>query len=160
MNLPALRLPSGPASVADLFRLEDAIARELPPVECPVRDFFLDGMYVREMRIPANTVATGAVHKKPHFVVLWKGVVTLITQSGRRTLFAPCSFFVADGGKKAVFAHSDAMICTYHTVESRDRDAVVRELTDLTADQLLGGPNDKRSQFQLSKEQPSCLLQT
>ncbi len=58
---------------------------------------FLPGIYERSITIPPWTVLTGAEHKTPYRVRLEKGVIAVNTDTGIKTLIAPCEFD-ADAG--------------------------------------------------------------
>lgn len=124
-------------------RIEDALA-ELPQVHCPVRHMFARGMYIREMTIPAGTLATGAVHKTDHLTMIVKGRVTIISENGEREYTAPATLMSRAGSKKAALAHEDTVLITMHKTFETDVNKLVTELTDATADELLGGPNNKQ----------------
>src|ERR1035437_7035163 len=59
---------------------------------CPLKHTFSDGIYVREIFIPAGTYIVGKLHKHSHPNFLLSGVVDVITEgAGRESLIAPMS---------------------------------------------------------------------
>lgn len=129
-----------------IFKLEDEICK-LPQSEVPVKHYFTDGMYAREMFIPANTVLTGAVHKTQHLCVISQGTISVLTNDGVKTLSAPCTFVSEPGIKRVGFAHTDVVWTTFHATRETDLDKLVEELTYSKADELVGGANNKQAQM-------------
>ena len=52
------------------------------PVVLPLKHHFADGIYAREMFMPAGAVLTGAVHKTTHMCRLSQGRVRVATADG------------------------------------------------------------------------------
>ena len=50
--------------------------------EVPIRNFFMDGVYVREMTMYKDTVVSGAIHKHLHMSFLLKGRVSVVGEDG------------------------------------------------------------------------------
>ena len=108
---------------------------------CPVRNLFAPGVWLREMCIPAGVVVTGAVHKHEHFAILSKGTVRLSTESGIQEFVAPATIHSYPGIKRICFAVSDACITTIHHNPSNttDLDELVPMAVEATAAELMGG---------------------
>lgn len=123
--------------------IEDELAR-LPQVECLVRHLFARGMYIREMTIPAGTLATGAVHKTEHLTMIVKGRVTIFSESGEREYTAPATLVSRAGSKKAALAHEDTVLITMHNTFETDVNKLVTELTESRPEDLLGGCENKQ----------------
>lgn len=129
------------AQQASSQRLQDAMA-ELPQVECPVRNHFAPGIYMREMTIPAGTCVVGAVHKTEHLSILSKGILHITTEEGVIEMVAPYTLHSYPGIKRAVYAVTDCVFTTIHPTTETDLDKLCELLTDTTSDQLLGGKNN------------------
>ena len=71
-----------------VFYLEAAI-EQMPQTDCHIRHHFADGVYAREMTIPAGVVLTGAVHKTCHLSILSKGKIQLVSDEEVIELTAP-----------------------------------------------------------------------
>ena len=123
--------------------LERAL-QHLPQVDCPVRHFFVPGMYAREMTIPAGTVLTGAVHKTEHLSTISAGRILVQTDDGVKDIRAPFTFVSKPGAKRAGVAMETTVWTTYHATSTTDLDALVEELTESRADELLGGPDNRQ----------------
>lgn len=82
---------------------------------CPLKHSFSDGIYVREIFIPAGTILTGKIHKHAHPNFLMSGTVDVVTEGGgRETLKGPVSMISAAGTKRVVHALSDCVWITVH----------------------------------------------
>lgn len=126
-----------------VLRAEELL-NELPQTDCPVTHHFAPDVYVREMFIPANVLLTGAVHKTCHLSMLLKGKVRVITDTGMVELTAPATVLSQPGAKRAIYAIEDAVWSTIHATNETDVDKLVEELTESTADELLGGNANKQ----------------
>ena len=119
-----------------IYRLEGEIAKQ-KQVPCPIRNIFADGIYAREMTIPAGTVLTGAVHKTEHLNVLVKGRITVWTEQGMRELTGPYTFLSKPGTKRVGYAHEESVWMTIHRTRTTSVPALVEELTESKYDDLL-----------------------
>lgn len=134
--------------------LEDEIAK-LPQVDCPVRHYFVPGMYAREMTIPAGVTLTGAVHKTEHLSTISAGRILVESGEGVVEICAPYTFVSSPGAKRAGLALETTVWTTFHATDTTDLDELAEELTESTTAELLGGPRNK--QVLLNKEASKCL---
>jgi hypothetical protein len=120
----------------------EALEREiqkLPQVDCPVWHFFAPGLYARKMLIRKGTVLTGAVHKTEHLAIV-SGDIEVTTDDGvRRITDAHFIFTSKPGAKRAGFAHADTFFTTVHATTETDLDRLLEELSESSAEDLLGG---------------------
>lgn len=84
-------------------RLEAACLKE-PQLDCPVTNIFLDGIYWRELSMPADCFAIGHRHKTEHLNVMLSGRVRVIVDGQVKELVAPQVFKSEPGVKKIVYA--------------------------------------------------------
>lgn len=90
---------------------------------CPLVHSFADGIYVREIFIPAGTVLTGKIHKHSHPNFLMKGEVDVVTEfGGTERLKAPLYMISKAGTKRIVRAHTDTVWVTVHSNVSNTGD--------------------------------------
>ena len=90
---------------------------------CPLIHKFAEGMYIREIFIPAGTVIVGKIHRHEHPNFLLQGEVTVFTeQEGREHLVAPCSMISPAGVQRVVLAHTDVIWTTVHLNPTNTRD--------------------------------------
>ena len=82
---------------------------------CPLKHSFSDGIYVREITIPAGMLIIGKIHKHDHPNFLLKGEVVVITEGGGvEELKAPCSMISKPGTKRALYAKTELVWTTVH----------------------------------------------
>jgi hypothetical protein len=140
-----------------VLRLERAL-ESAPQVDCPVRHYFVPGMYAREMTIPAGVVLTGAVHKTEHLSTISAGRIIVQTDDGVIEIAAPYTFVSKPGAKRAGYALETTVWTTYHATETTDLDALVEELTESKACDLLGGAQNRQLQIAGKHKEQPCLL--
>lgn len=110
-----------------IFELEDAL-KSVPGAVfgdsqlCPLKHSFANGIYMREIFIPAGTVLTGKIHRHSHPNVLLEGEVVVVTESGgKEHLKAPMAMISLAKTKRAVATITDTRWITFHNVgEERD----------------------------------------
>lgn len=124
-------------------QLEGAML-SVPQTECPVRHYFAPGVYAREISIPKGTVLVGVVHKRDNLVVLSAGRLRLVTDDGTVEIAAPNTLLCKAGAKNAAVALEDSVWTNFFATDETDTDKLVELLTESTADQLLGGANNKQ----------------
>ena len=95
---------------------------------CPLKHSFCDGIYVREIFMPAGTVCVGKIHKHEHPNFLMKGRVTVVTEEGgMEELVAPLAMISPAGTQRAVYVHEDTVWITVHHNPDNDTDLEVIE---------------------------------
>lgn len=112
-------IPAIHPTYAQLKQAEQAIA-QLPPVDCPVTHHFAEGVYGREMFIPAGTVISGKIHRFSTLNILAQGEIEVTTPEGVRRLCAPSVFVSPAGGKKIGFAVTDVVWINVHASRITD----------------------------------------
>ena len=82
---------------------------------------FADGVYCREMHIPAGHVVVGKIHKHEHINFISKGRVTVITElGGIEEHTAPCTLVSPAGVKRLLITHEDTIWSVVHVTQERD----------------------------------------
>lgn len=82
---------------------------------CPLKHSFTDGIYVREIFIPAGTVLTGKIHLHAHPNFLMSGEVEVVTEyEGLQHLKGPLAMISKPGTKRALKAITDVVWITIH----------------------------------------------
>ena len=98
---------------------------------CPLKHSFSDGIYVREITIPAGMVIVGKIHKHDHPNFLLKGEVIVITEDGgKEEIIAPCSMISKPGTKRALYAKTELVWTTVHLnpTNTQDLDELEKEI--------------------------------
>lgn len=113
----------------DIVLFEQAM-NTMPGVEfgdnekCPLKHSFADGVYMREIFIPKDTLIVGKIHKHAHPNFLMKGDVSVVTEAGIERLKAPLSMISPAGTKRIVYAHEDTIWVTIHVTDERDLEKI------------------------------------
>jgi hypothetical protein len=112
---------------ADIFKLENTLL-SMPQVDLPLTHHFSDGVYGREMFVPAGGAFTGKVHKTDHLCVLAHGELLLIASNGaKEQLIAPRIFVTPKNTKKAGYALTDCIFMTVHGTHETNLDKIQSE---------------------------------
>lgn len=107
-----------------IVQLEDA------PGGCPLTHTFSDGVYVREIFMPAGDIVVGHVHKTRHLNIITKGVA-LVWMNGEVTrITAPYTFESDAGVQKVLYIEEDMLWSTIHVTEETDMDKLEELLID------------------------------
>lgn len=102
----------------------ESLIKELPPVECPVKHYFSQGLYARELFIPKGTVLTGKTHKYTNLNIMSKGKLSIRTDEGVLTVEAPFTVVSPPGTKRIAYAHEDTIWTTIHATDETDVDEI------------------------------------
>lgn len=102
--------------------LEDEAGIDIPPVE-----YHCEGVYAREINIPAGTALVGEIHLKPQINVVSKGTIRVFTEEGVKLIQAPCTFISPAGTKRAGYAVTDTVWTVFHATESIDEETIRKE---------------------------------
>lgn len=140
-SIVTFKLPvTTPATCLDhsrVYALEDAIRRDLPPVEMPVSHHFSHGVYGRELRIPAGTVLTGKIHKFENLNVLLEGEMLVLTDQGPKRVSAGHVEVSPAGTKRAALALTDCRWLTAHGTDETDVDVIEAKFVAQTEQEYL-----------------------
>lgn len=117
-------------SYAQIRRLEEAMLECLEPAEAPVTHHFADGIYGREMFIPAGTMLTGKIHRFSTLNILLQGDITVTTPEGVRRIQAPAVFVSQPGCKKVGYAHTDTIWINVHPTKLQDVAAIEQKFIE------------------------------
>lgn len=92
--------------------------------ETPVKHYFTEGAYAREMLIPAGTLIIGKIHKHAHLNFITKGKVAVVTEFGREVITAPTTMISQPGTKRVVYALEDTLWTTVHVTDETDLEKI------------------------------------
>lgn len=88
------------------------------PEAFQVEHTFRDGVYKREIFLPAGMIIVGGLHRYSHSNWITEGGVTMITeQGGVEHLWAPCKMISPAATKRALIVHEDTRWITFHPIE-------------------------------------------
>lgn len=104
-----------------IFAFEEQVA-QLPQIELDTRHMFSEGLYIREIRIPAGVVMTGAIHKHQCAGVVSQGEMLVATEDGTMHVKAPWTYIARPGIKRAGICLVDCVWTTFHPNPSNETD--------------------------------------
>ena len=111
----------------------------------PIRHFFMDGVYVREMKMFKDTAIIGAIHKHLHMCFLLEGHLTVANEGGVIEYKAPCYIESSPGVKRILYAHEDSLWYNTHKNPSNTEnvDQLEKEIVALSYDEYEEYINNK-----------------
>ena len=80
----------------------------------PIKHFFMDGVYIREMKMYKDMIIIGAIHKHLHMCFLLEGHITVANEDGVIEYKAPCFIESTPGIKRVLYAHEDSLWYNTH----------------------------------------------
>ena len=110
--------------------MDVCISTELSPIDLPLQHFFTNGMYARQMFLPAGAVLTGKLHLHDHFFMVNQGDISIFSSdTGMATRVQAPFFCVSKAGvRRAGFAHEDTIVTTIHICPTEDLEEAERLL--------------------------------
>jgi len=111
-----------PVSREQMMQLEQAV-REMPgqvDIDELTSHHFADGIYLRQLFIPAGVVVVGKIHRTNHLTIICSGTVRVTTDNGVEEITGPAVFRTDVGAKKAAFAITDCVIMNPHPTKETD----------------------------------------
>lgn len=88
----------------------------------PIKHYFMDGVYIREMTMRKGIAVVGAIHKHLHMCFLLTGRVTVINEEETVDHIAPCFIVSTPGIKRVLYAHEDSIWFNTHKNPSNTED--------------------------------------
>lgn len=118
--------------------------RNMAQVETPIKNYFSNGVYAREMTIPKDTLLVGKIHKTRHLNILSKGSCTVATAARTFYIESPHTFESIEGEQKVIYAHEDLVWTTIHVTDKTNLSDIEKECIADDYDQelinnLIGG---------------------
>ena len=103
----------------ELCVLEERMLKE-PQVDCPVIHRFGPGIYIREVNIPADTIAIGHRQREKHLNVFLKGKITMLLEDGTTKILTAPMIFVGQPGRKCGYIHEEVIWLNVYSTEERN----------------------------------------
>jgi len=116
------------------------------PLELPLKHYFTDGMYVREIFIPKGVCLTSRVHKTCHPFVLSMGTIDILTETEIMRYVAPFTGINQIGTRRMGWALEDCIFSTFHSNpdDCRDLDVIEQRLFEYYPNPLLTNGKKKK----------------
>jgi hypothetical protein len=89
----------------------------LPMVVMPTRHFLLEGMYARQILIPAGTAFVGRLHKKFHYFLCLAGGAWVQGDERQINIKAGMLLLCAPGSQRIGVTYADTIFVTIHRTE-------------------------------------------
>ena len=93
----------------------------------PLKHYFVEGLYIREMFIKKNSFIIGKIHKQDHAWFLLKGKLLIITENEEKEIKAPFFSTSLAGTKKVGHALEDSIFINIHPNASNEKDINIIE---------------------------------
>ena len=124
-------------SKMDIFEAELA---QLPQLQVPVIHRFTEGLYIREVHVPAGTVFTSRTHKTQHPFVISKGICDIVDEKGGITRVSAPHTGITEIVTRRVFAvYEDLVLTCFHPTTLTDPDEFVELNTEMENELLPEG---------------------
>jgi len=88
----------------------------------PVKHYFSNGVYCRELFIPAGMMLTGKIHKTEHISIMLKGRMMVLKDGEPVEVVGPMTEVVKPGIKRVGVAIEDTTWITVHQTDETDVD--------------------------------------
>jgi len=95
--------------------LEAAMLNNFSMINCPLVHRFTEGLYVREILMPAGSLITSKIHKTQHQFFILKGAVSVWNNDGEEVyLEAPYIGTTEPGTRRVLYIWEDCIWATSH----------------------------------------------
>jgi hypothetical protein len=95
--------------------LEAAMLNNFSMINCPLVHRFTEGLYVREIFMPAGSLITSKIHKTQHQFFILKGAVSVWNNDGEEVyLEAPYIGTTEPGTRRILYIWEDCIWATSH----------------------------------------------
>ena len=100
----------------------------------PVVDEYGCGTYAREIHLPKGSLVVGKIHRHSHINIISKGVVSVVTEYGKKYYTAPCTFVSEGGLKRAGLVEEDTIWTTVHLTQHLGEDKLAEIESEVIAE--------------------------
>lgn len=108
------------------------IMQGMEQTEMPVKHHHIEGVYLRELFIPAGTLLTGKIHNKENFSILASGTIRITNGTDSMIISAPHVMSDKPGIKRMGYAETDVTFINVIRTDLTDIDDIERELVSDT----------------------------
>lgn len=106
---------------------------QLPQVKCEVLHRFAPGLYIREVTVPAGTMAVGHWQRFEHLNILLKGKVTVMNDDGSTSRLEAPMMFVGKPGRKIGYIEEDMVWQNIYATTETDVEKLEETFLDKSA---------------------------
>lgn len=116
----------------------------LEQTECPVVHHFGPGIYVREVTLPAGSIAIGHAQKREHLNIFHKGKVAIVNDGNINVIEAPL-IFTGKPGRKVGYIIEDVVWWNIYSNPTNERD--IDKLEEMFLDKSDSWKENNESSF-------------
>ena len=114
--------------------LEVVMLSNFDVVDCPVKHMFTNGLYIREIFMPAGSLITSKIHKTEHPYTVSYGMVAVSIDGGEwDQITAPYTGITKPGTRRVLYVIEDCIWTTFHRI-----DGMKSEYNDLNDEEKEG----------------------
>ncbi|MEJ7745345.1 MAG: hypothetical protein WKF61_01030 [Luteimonas sp.] len=106
------------SAMADIFAASD------DRTVLPIKEMFLDGMYIREIFIPKGAFCIGKIHRQNCVNVCSQGSIDIVTEDGFFNITAPFTGLSQPGVQKLGFALEDTIWTNVFRTDETDLEKI------------------------------------
>lgn len=120
---------------------------EFPQANCPVVHRFADGLYIREVTIPAGVFAIGHHQRHRHLCVMVKGSVIMVGPDGDKKRFDAPLTYVCEPGRKVGYVVEEMTWLNVYATTEQDIDTLEAMLLEKSGVYLAATSKMDRLEF-------------
>jgi len=113
----------------DIYKLQSLMLKG-DTIALETRHHFSDGLYARELFIPAGVCLVGALHKTRHLYTVVKGKCRVSSQFENIEIEAPFMGETIPQTKRVIYAETDCVWITYHPTELTNVDEIEKAILE------------------------------
>ena len=110
--------------------------RSQPQVVIVPRHYFAQGLYAREITIPAGTIITGLIHRQSQINFCLRGKIAIVTEEGEAIFQAGDTIVSPPGTKRAAVALEETVWTTVLGTELTDVEEIEARLVCASFEEL------------------------
>lgn len=115
-------------SINKLMDQAECIIATGKPVEMPLTHRFTDGMYIREIFMPAGSILTSKIHKTNHPFVVSKGKCIVYDGNKLETITAPHTGITEPNTRRLLYIEEDTIWTTFHVTKKTNVDEIEKDI--------------------------------
>lgn len=113
----------------DILKFQSLMLKE-KQVTLNTSHHFSDGLYARELTIPAGVCLVGALHKTRHLYTVVKGKCKVSSQFGTLDIEAPFMGETLPQTKRVIYAETDCVWVTFHPTKLTSVEEIEKEILE------------------------------
>ncbi len=107
---------------------EKLILENGDPIVFPLKHRFTDGMYIREIFMPAGSILTSMIHKTNHPFVVSKGKCKVYDGDNVLEIEAPYTGITEPNTRRLIYVEEDTIWTTFHATNKTDVEEIEKEI--------------------------------